>query len=101
MRLTRPVQRLLMEMARDAGARHYGLEMAKATGLSSGTLYPVLARLEQAGWVTSTWEEVDPSRAGRPPRRYYRLTAVGVRQAASLREEWLQILGLGVAGAPA
>ncbi|HLL67053.1 MAG TPA: helix-turn-helix transcriptional regulator [Micromonosporaceae bacterium] len=44
------------------------------TGLASGSLYPILARLRAAGCVTACWEEIDPVAAGRPARRYYRLT---------------------------
>ena len=40
-----------------------------------------LARLERLGWVESRWEDVDPSEAGRPVRRYYRLTTDGVELA--------------------
>jgi PadR family transcriptional regulator PadR len=62
-------------------ADFYGLELAKAAGLPSGTIYPMLRRLEQSGWVTSTWEEIDPSEAGRPRKRLYRLTGHGAREA--------------------
>lgn len=58
-----------------------GAEIAKATGTGSGTLYPLLARLEGAGWLTSEWEAIDPSEAGRPQRRLYRLTGLGQRRA--------------------
>jgi len=55
----------------------YGAEVAAATHLPSGTIHPILARLEGLAWVESRWEDVDPSQAGRPARRYYRLTAEG------------------------
>src|SRR5208282_1432231 len=49
-----------------------------ATGLPSGTIYPILARLERIGWVDSDWEDPDAHIAeGRPRRRYYRLTRAG------------------------
>jgi PadR family transcriptional regulator PadR len=57
--------------------RHYGLEVGKAAGLPSGSIYPLLMRLEQAGWLTSDWEDVDPKAAGRPRRRLYQLTGQG------------------------
>jgi hypothetical protein len=38
----------------------YGLDLARETGLKTGTPHPILARLQQAGWVTSSWE--DPGR---------------------------------------
>jgi DNA-binding PadR family transcriptional regulator len=58
---------------------HYGLELASRAGLPAGTIYPILARLERAEWVTSAWEEVDPVAAGRPVRRYYQLTSKGIQ----------------------
>ena len=59
----------------------YGLEIARAAGLTPGTLYPILARLERAGWLESEWEAADPHQEGRPRRRYYQLTGVGLHQA--------------------
>jgi PadR family transcriptional regulator PadR len=58
-----------------------GAEIAKATGTGSGTLYPMLARLEAAKWLTSRWEDVNPREVGRPRRRLYMLTGVGQRRA--------------------
>jgi PadR family transcriptional regulator, regulatory protein PadR len=73
---------------------HSGAEIAKATKIGSGTLYPLLARLEAAGWFTSQWEDVDPREAGRPRRRLYKLTGVGQRWARKRLSD-LQ-LGTGV-----
>jgi PadR family transcriptional regulator, regulatory protein PadR len=58
-----------------------GAEVARATKLASGTLYPILLRLEKAGWVESNWETGDPHKLGRPRRRFYRITAEGARGA--------------------
>lgn len=64
----------------DALARgsRYGFDILDATGLPSGTVYPILRRLEQDGLATSRWE---PARVAqqeqRPPRRYYVLTTQG------------------------
>ncbi len=56
------------------GYRH-GFDIAVATGLRGGTVYPILRRLQDAGMATSQWEEVELSReSGRPPRKYYRLS---------------------------
>jgi PadR family transcriptional regulator PadR len=57
-----------------------GAEIAKVTGLASGTLYPILYRLEDFGWLDSHWEKGDPALLGRPRRRYYRITAEGQRR---------------------
>ena len=63
-----------------AGGVEYGFDIIDRTGLPSGTVYPALSRLERDGYVKSSWE--DERRAhkdGRPARRYYRVTASGVR----------------------
>jgi DNA-binding PadR family transcriptional regulator len=60
-----------------AGSR-FGFDIMQATGLTSGTVYPALERLEAAGYLTSTWEDAaDAHAAGRPARRYFTLTAAG------------------------
>ncbi len=60
---------------------HYGYDLSRRTGLKSGTLYPILVRLADRGWLATRWAE--PERSGRPPRHMYRLTVEGARQAAS------------------
>lgn len=61
-----------------------GADVQKRGHLASGTLYPILLRLESAGWFISRWEAVDPSSIGRPRRRLYRLTPSGLRRAAEV-----------------
>lgn len=61
-------------------AWHYGYELTETCGIPSGTLYPMLMRLDDRGLLESRWEESSPS--GRPPRHLYRLTASGRRYAA-------------------
>lgn len=53
----------------------YGLEIAAATELKSGSLYPILARLDERALVESKW--LEPERPGRPARHAYRITAAG------------------------
>jgi DNA-binding PadR family transcriptional regulator len=65
---------------------HYGYALARETGLPSGTLYPILIRLAEQGWLETKWTE--PDRPGLPPRHTYRLTSAGAR-AASERIESL------------
>lgn len=50
----------------------YGLEVATKSGLMTGTIYPILSRLERAGWVIGTWDTADSTRG--PRRRFYELT---------------------------
>lgn len=64
-----------------------GSEIAKETGLASGTLYPLVYRLEKAGWLDSRWEKGDPATLGRPRRRYYRITAEGQKRVARIVHE--------------
>ena len=82
-RMTIPTQRVLKALLADPPAELYGIEIGDAAHLPSGTVHPILARLEGLGWVESRWEEIDPSAAGRPARRYYRLTPDGVAAARS------------------
>lgn len=81
-RMTLQTQLVLRAMLAEPASEHYGLQLCEETGLPSGTVYPIVARLEQLGWVTSSWE--DPLKhitEGRPRRRYYRLTEEGAEQA--------------------
>ena len=80
-RMTMATQLVLRALLADPAEEVYGGEIGDAAGLMSGTVHPILARLESAGWVESRWEDVDPQVAGRPARRYYRLTGEGARQA--------------------
>ena len=85
MRVTRPLQRLLTTLVSDPSAHWYGYQLMKSANLPSGTLYPMLARLQGQGLVTSQWEPA-PAEAGRPPRRYYQLTGEGVRVARQVSQ---------------
>ena len=83
-RLTSNVLRVLSEIAgcslREGAS---GADIARNTKLASGTLYPILIRLESAGWVDSKWEVGDPSNMGRPRKRFYRITGEGRLQLNS------------------
>ncbi len=87
--MTLPTQLVLRELMEDPTREMYGLEICAAAGLPSGTIHPILARLEKLGWLRSRWEEVDPSEQGRPRRRYYSLdpNSIALVQAALLRSE--------------
>jgi DNA-binding PadR family transcriptional regulator len=79
--VTTAVARVLAALVADPTADRYGLELIAATDLGSGTLYPILTRLERAEWLTSAWEQIDAAEAGRPARRYYRLSDEGLAAA--------------------
>jgi PadR family transcriptional regulator, regulatory protein PadR len=77
LRVTAAVSKVLAAFLEDPQADRYGLDLMRVSGHPSGTLYPILLRLQNAGWVEAYWEEIDPVAAGRPARRYYRLTPDG------------------------
>src|SRR5512132_4500457 len=96
-RLTIPTQLVLHALLADPSKELYGVEIGQAAGLPSGTVHPILARLETVGWLTSRWEEIDPRTQGRPARRYYHLTPDGLAlaraalsRAATARPAWLR-----------
>lgn len=65
----------------------YGFEIMRAAHLPSGTVYPLLRRLEASGLVASRWEgAAEAHKEGRPPRRYYEATPEGVSALAEARE---------------
>jgi PadR family transcriptional regulator len=80
-RMTEPTQRVLRELLDDPTAEKYGLELCKAVNLAPGTVHPILYKFEEIGWLESRFEEINPSYAGRPRRRYYRLTPDGAEFA--------------------
>ena len=77
--MTVPLERVLGAFLVDPAAPRYGYDLMKAAGLKSGTLYPMLGRLEDDRLVTSAWET--PQQDGQRPRKYYRLTGEGIRVA--------------------
>jgi PadR family transcriptional regulator, regulatory protein PadR len=86
-RITGPILKVLKELMACPDSGLSGAEIARATGLASGTLYPILFRLEKSGWLNSRWEEVDPSEVKRPRKRLYNVTALGaIKIKSSFRE---------------
>ena len=75
MRLTYPTALVLHALL---DGHHHGFDIMDATGLPSGTVYPILRRLDAEGCVRSKWEKEGVARREqRPPRRYYELTGGG------------------------
>ena len=80
MRLTYPTALVLQALL---DGHHHGFDIMDATGLPSGTVYPILRRLDAEGCVRSRWEKEGVARREqRPPRRYYELTAGGKADGA-------------------
>ena len=76
------------------GCRH-GFDILDATGLASGTVYPILRRLEEDGLAASKWEDAAKAqREQRPPRRYYELTAEGRAMSEAARDRFPAIAAL-------
>jgi PadR family transcriptional regulator, regulatory protein PadR len=108
-RMTLPTLLVLRALLEDPSREMYGLEICEAAGLPSGTIHPMLARFERLEWLESRWEDVDPHEAGRPPRRYYRLSPDGAQRArnalttaSAKRSAWSRLVpgladGIGLA----
>ena len=72
--------RILLEaMSAQRQQWRHGYDLMKETGLSSGTLYPLLMRMADKGLIEAEWHE--PAQPGRPARHAYRLTAAGIALA--------------------
>jgi PadR family transcriptional regulator PadR len=80
-RQARTVLATLLEQSR---LWRHGYDLAKVTGLKSGTLYPLLMRFSEQGLLESRWQ--DAERPGLPPRHFYRLSATGVALAQQQRQ---------------
>lgn len=87
LRITGPLLKVLHEFLQRPGMSMSGADIARRAHLKSGTLYPLLSRLEGAGLLSSKWEDVSPQEVGRPRRRLYEMTGLGMREAtAAFRE---------------
>ena len=74
-RLSSQTRAILSAFLERASQWRYEYDLSRDTDLKAGTLYPILMRLSDAGWLEARWEE--PSSPGRPPRHMYRLTQDG------------------------
>ena len=83
-RLTPQTVEVLRALLSNPATPRWGRDIGQEVGLKSGTLHPILARLELAGVVESYWESPDEHEdQGRPRRRYYRFTSGGAQAAQS------------------
>ena len=83
-----PVGTIMVLHALARGHR-YGFDLLEQTGLTSGTVYPALERLERLGFARSRWEDAERAHAEkRPPRRYYEITMGGKAELAAALERY-------------
>jgi DNA-binding PadR family transcriptional regulator len=83
-RITLQTELVLQALLVEPSQRRYGLEICQLVGLPSGTVYPILARLERVGWIESSWEDPEVHEAaGRARRRFYRVASGGAELAKS------------------
>jgi PadR family transcriptional regulator PadR len=92
MRITAQVLKVLGALT-SASDEISGADIARLTELPSGTLYPILMRLERSRWVESEWEDGDPRELGRPRRRLYRVTGLGAKSARAAFQEIKAAIG--------
>src|SRR5688572_28684596 len=79
-----------------AAGRQHGWDIMDATDLPSGTVYPILRRIEEEGLVRARWERDGVARRGqRPPRRYYELTTAGHTRLSEARARFRAMATLG------
>src|SRR5580700_10916478 len=102
-RMTIPTQLVLRALLVEPTQEMYGLQICEQAGLPSGTIHPILGRLEQEhGWLESRWEDVKPEEEGRPRRRYYKLTEDGAERARiALAQATTSLAILGLRPRPA
>jgi PadR family transcriptional regulator PadR len=83
--MSKQTKLLLETMLEDPLDWRHGYQISKDTGLKPGTLYPLLMRLSDAGYLASKWRQ--PEQPGRPPRHVYRLTGNGIELAREVASE--------------
>ena len=77
----------------------YGFDILEQTGLTSGTVYPALERLEGAGLARSAWEDAAVAHAEkRPPRRYFEITGEGKRALVSAMDRYRALAPVTIDG---
>jgi len=76
-------QKILMALLSETSQPHYGYALMKETALKSGTLYPILMRLKERGYLKAEWDTSTPT--GRPPRQHYELTPLGINYAREIK----------------
>lgn len=86
-RITKPTRKVLEALLR-AKEGIWGLALTKQVNLPTGTVYPILGRLEELGWVDSFWEEAS-DRSG-PRRKYFVLKDEAIIAAEEIVSEAME-----------
>lgn len=92
-RLSAATLKVLGAFIRDPSRQLSGADLAREANIGPGTLYPLLQRLERAKWLDSRWETENPADLGRPRRRYYWITGLGMQRARSAYKEMVTAFG--------
>ena len=80
---------VLFALAGRASEQSHGYDLCRVLDLRAGTVYPILRRLDERGFVETQWEQDPPQ--GRPARHLYRLTPAGQELVSELREQALAV----------
>ena len=82
-----------------ARGHRYGFDVLEQTGLTSGTVYPALERLERAGLARSNWEDAEVAHTEkRPPRRYFEITESGKRELMRALDRYKALAPVAIDG---
>jgi PadR family transcriptional regulator, regulatory protein PadR len=87
MRKTYALVELAMALMSDPKRKHWGYDLSRQSGVRSGVMYPLLTRLLDKGWLEDGWEDADPAKTKRPPRRYYEITDLGRIELGAIVQE--------------
>jgi len=94
---TLKVLRFLLEsQGKDIG----GADITRQTGILSGVMYPILARLERARWLSGNWETQSASELSRPRKRLYHFTSDGLLKARAAFAELARVQTVPVTEVP-
>lgn len=92
-RIGKQTVKVLKEFFENPRHPQYGFGLMRATGVKSGSLYPILDQLISRGWLESFGEDIDEHAEGRPRRRLYRLTGLGQTEGWKAITDFYEELG--------
>ena len=86
-RITVQFLKIISIFIKDPLKSYSGADICRKAKLKSGTVYPMLIKLEIGGWLSSELEKIDPRKEGRPKRRLYRITYKGSVEGRKILDE--------------